>query len=196
MAIALPRLFLARHGETAWTVSRQHTGRTDIPLTDEGKARAVRLGTRLQPHAFAAVFTSPLQRAAETCRLAGYGAAATVDPDLQEWDYGQYEGLTTSEILTRQPGWELFRDGCPGGESPDDVARRADRFIARAVASDGAALAFSSGHIIRMIAARWLNLAPAAGRIFYCQTASLGVLGFEHGLRDQPVIQLWNAADE
>src|SRR5438552_490385 len=188
----LPRLFLARHGDTAWTESRQHTGRTDLPLNASGEERAGLLGERLRRFSFTRVFTSPLQRASKTCALAGFGDAAKVDPDLLEWDYGRYEGKLTRDILKERPGWEMFRDGCPGGESPRDVAARADRFIAQARAVTGDVLAFSSAHIIRMIAARWLGLPPGAGRFFFCRPASVGVLSFEHNSRDEPVIGLWN----
>jgi probable phosphoglycerate mutase len=185
-------LFLARHGDTAWTDSRQHTGRTDLPLNERGEERARQIGERLRRFSFARVFTSPLQRASKTCELAGFGPVAEVDPDLTEWDYGLLEGKLTRDIVKERPGWELFRDGSPGGESPEAVAGRADRFIARVRGIDGDALAFSSGHIIRMIAARWLGLPPAAGRFFYCRPASVGVLGFEHRSRGEPVIGLWN----
>jgi len=188
----LPRLFLARHGDTAWTESRQHTGRTDLPLNASGEERAGLLGERLRRFSFTRVFTSPLQRASKTCALAGFGDAAKVDLDLVEWDYGRYEGKLTKEILTERPGWEMFRDGCPDGELPHDVAARADRFIAQARAVTGDVLAFSSAHIIRMIAARWLGLPPGAGRFFFCRPASVGVLSFEHNSRDEPVIGLWN----
>jgi probable phosphoglycerate mutase len=192
MSSDLPRLFLARHGDTAWTESRQHTGRTDLPLNERGEERARLIGEQLQRFAFARVFTSPLQRASKTCALAGFGAVAAVDPNLVEWDYGRFEGKLTRDILTERPGWELFRDGCPDGESPGDVAARADGFIAQVRRLEGDVLAFSSGHIIRMIAARWLGLPPAAGRFFYCRPASVGVLGFEHNSRDEPIIGLWN----
>jgi probable phosphoglycerate mutase len=188
----LPRLFLARHGDTAWTESRQHTGRTDIPLNESGEERARRIGEKLRIFSFARVFTSPLQRASRTCALAGFGKVARVDPDLVEWDYGRFEGIRTSEILKERPGWELYRDGCPDGESPNDVAVRADAFIARVRRIEGDVLAFSSGHIIRMIAARWLGMPPGAGRFFFCRPASVGVLSFEHGSRDEPIIGLWN----
>jgi probable phosphoglycerate mutase len=192
MAADLPRLFLARHGDTAWTDSHQHTGRTDLPLNAHGEEHARQLRERLQQFSFAHVFTSPLQRASKTCELAGYGQAARIDPDLVEWDYGRFEGARTAEILKQKPGWQLYRDGCPDGESPEQVAARADGFIARARAIGGDVLAFSSGHTIRMIAARWLGLPPANGRFFFCRPASVGVLAFEHSSRDEPIIGLWN----
>ena len=188
----LPRLFLARHGDTAWTDSGQHTGRTDLALNEAGEARARQIGEKLRRYQFASVFTSPLQRASKTCELAGFGDVAQVDPDLVEWDYGRFEGMRTRDILKERPDWELYRDGCPGGESPGDVAARADRFIARVLRIEGDVVAFSSGHIIRMIAARWLGLPPDAGRFFYCRPASVGVLSFEHKNRDEPIIGLWN----
>ena len=196
MSADLPKLFLARHGDTAWTDSHQHTGRTDIPLNARGEEHARQLGERLRSFSFVRVFTSPLQRASKTCEIAGFKAAAEVDPDLTEWDYGRFEGKLTTEILAERPGWELYRDGCPGGESAEDVAARADRFIQRVHGLKGDILAFSSGHIIRMIAARWNGLIPAAGRVFFCRPASVGVLGFEHDRRDQPVIRLWNYVSE
>ena len=137
-----------------------------------------------------------MRRASKTCELAGFGVGAEVDPDLIEWDYGRFEGKLTSDVLKEWPGWELYRDGCPGGESPEDLARRADRFIARVHGIAGDVLAFSSGHIIRMIAARWHGLTPAAGRVFFCRPASIGVLGFEHDSREQPIIRLWNYVSE
>jgi broad specificity phosphatase PhoE len=188
----MPRLFLARHGDTAWTDSHQRTGRTDLPLNQRGVERARLIGERLQRFSFARVFTSPLQRASKTCELAGHGTVAEVDPDLVEWDYGRFEGKVTKDILKARPGWELYRDGCPEGESPGDVAARADRFIARVHDLQGDVLAFSSGHIIRMVAARWLQLPPAAGRFFYCRPASVGVLAFEHNSRAEPIVGLWN----
>ena len=192
MSSDLPKLYLARHGDTAWTDAGRHTGRTDVPLNGRGEEHARQLGQRLRRSSFVRVFTSPLARASKTCALAGFGAGAEVDPDLVEWDYGRYEGRTTADILKERPDWELFRDGCPGGESPGDVAARADRFLARVHDLDGDVLAFSSGHMIRMIAARWLGLSPATGRVFFCDPASVGVLGFEHNRRRQPVLRLWN----
>lgn len=192
MSSSLPRLFLARHGDTAWTDSGQHTGRTDLPLNARGEERARQLGVELRGFVFVRVFTSPLQRAARTCALAGFAAVAAVDSDLVEWDYGRFEGKLTTEILKERPGWDLFRDGCPEGESPHAVAVRADRFIAKASGSDGDVLAFSSGHIIRMIAARWLALPASAGRLFVCRPASVGALAFEHNRRAEPIMLLWN----
>src|SRR5262249_18695834 len=158
MSSALPTLYLARHGDAAWTDSHQHTGRTDLPLNERGEEKARRLGEFLKRFSFSRVFTSPLQRASKTCALAGFGDVAESHLDLLEWDYGGYERKLTSEILKERPDWELFRDGCPGGESPEDVARRADRFIARVRGTAGDVLAFSSGHIIRVIVARWLGV--------------------------------------
>ncbi len=192
MASPLPRLYVVRHGDTAWTDSHRHTGRSDVPLNERGEEHARQLGQWLRGLSFVRVFTSPLQRASKTCALAGFGAAAEVDADLIEWDYGPFEGKLTREILTERPGWELFRDGCPGAESAEDVAERADRFIARVHDLGGEVLAFSSGHIIRMIAARWLGLPPVAGRGFFCEPGSVGELGFEHDRRDEPIMRLWN----
>jgi broad specificity phosphatase PhoE len=192
MASHLPKLFLARHGDTAWTDSRRHTGRTDVPLNESGEEHARQLGEVLPPLTYSHVFMSPLQRAMKTCSLAGYAKGAEINLDLLEWDYGLYEGQVTSDIVKQRPGWELFHDGCPDGESPADVAARADRFIARVHDLGGDVLAFSSGHIIRMIAARWLGLPPTAGRCFFCRPASVGELGFEHDRSDQPIICVWN----
>lgn len=192
MSSALPRLFLARHGDTAWTDARKHTGRTDLELNDRGKERAQHLGVQLHRFSFARVFSSPLKRALTTCEVAGFGTPAEIEPDLVEWNYGDYEGLLTAEILKTNPGWELFRDGCPGGESPADVAARADHFIRKVQNIAGDILIFSSGHIIRMIAARWLGLPPESGRLFFCRTASVGVLAFEHRNRAEPILALWN----
>jgi probable phosphoglycerate mutase len=184
-------IYLARHGETAWTLTGQHTGLTDLPLTERGRQNARALGERLMGLNFGKVFTSPLKRAAGTCELAGFGAVAEVDRDLLEWNYGQYEGRRTAEIHAERPDWQLFRDGCPGGESPDQVGARADRAINRLRALHGDVLLFSSGHFLRVLAARWLGLEPAAGRFFLLSTASLSAVGYEHNLC-QPVIRLWD----
>jgi broad specificity phosphatase PhoE len=192
MASELTKLYLVRHGATAWTESHQHTGRTDLPLNERGLENARHLAEQLKQFSFAHVFTSPLQRAAKTCELAGFGKRAQLDENLLEWDYGRYEGKLTTDIVKERPDWDLFRDGCPDGESPEQVAARADKFIGRVQGLDGNVLAFASGHIIRTITARWLNLPPAGGRFFLCAPASLGILFFEHNDRTQPVIQLWN----
>jgi probable phosphoglycerate mutase len=187
----LPVIYLARHGETPWTISGQHTGVSDIPLNPQGEAQAVRLGERLQGLSFAAVLTSPLQRARRTSELAGFGSVAEVEPDLVEWNYGAYEGRRSADIHVEQPDWDLFRDGGPGGESPEEVGARADRVVRRVRAADGDVLLFSSGHFLRVFAARWLGLEPAAGRYFLLSTASLSAVGYEHD-RSQPVIRLWD----
>ena len=188
----LPIVYLARHGETAWTISRQHTGLTDLPLTERGERTARRLGERLKGLTFANVLTSPLQRAARTCELAGFKAAAEIEKDLVEWDYGQYEGRRTAEIRVERPDWELFRDGCPGGESPQQVSVRADRVVKRLREVSGNVLIFTSGHFMRVLATRWLGLEPSVNcRFFMLSTASLSALGYEHDVA-KPVIRLWN----
>jgi broad specificity phosphatase PhoE len=192
MSESLPTVYLARHGETAWSLTGQHTGLTDLPLTERGERTARQLGERLKGLAFANVFTSPLQRARHTCELAGFGPVAEMDPDLVEWDYGEFEGRRTSDIRAECPDWQLFRDGCPGGESPQQVATRADRAVSRARSINAGVLLFSSGHFIRALASRWLGLGLSANaRYFMLSTASLSVLGYEHDL-SRPVIQLWN----
>jgi len=191
MTKIFPTLYLARHGETAWSLSGQHTGLTDLPLTERGERNARNLGPRLAGLTFAKVFTSPLQRATRTCQLAGFAAAAEVDRALVEWDYGDYEGLRTAEIHDKRPEWQLFRDGCPGGESPDQIGARADRVVSRVRAVKGDVLIFSSGHFLRVLAARWLGLEPVNGRLFMLKTASLSALGYENEL-SQPVISLWD----
>ena len=191
MSESLPVVYLARHGETAWSISGQHTGLTDLPLTERGESNARRLGDRLKGLRFDKVFTSPLQRAVRTCELAGFGARAEVDRDLLEWNYGEYEGLRTEEIHAKRPNWELFRDGCPGGESPKQIGARADRVVSRIREIGGNVLIFSSGHILRVLTARWLGLEPAGGKYFALSTASLSALSYEHNL-SKPVIQLWN----
>jgi broad specificity phosphatase PhoE len=191
MSDSLPEVYLARHGETAWTISRQHTGKTDIPLTESGERNARSLGERLRGMTFARVLVSPMQRAARTAELAGLGREAEVDADLMEWDYGGDEGLTTAEIRRRRPGWDLFRDGCPGGESVEAVGARADRIIARSRPIDGRTILFGHSHFFRVLAARWLGLPPGDGRFFLLGTASLSILSYEHS-PDEPVIRLWN----
>ena len=191
MSEPLPVVYLARHGETTWSLSGRHTGRTDLPLTERGEQSARRLGRRLRSLHFARVFTSPLQRAARTCELAGFGATAEVERDLVEWDYGDFEGRTTFEIHEQRPGWQVFRDGCPGGEMPEQVGARADRLIRRVRALHSDVLMFSSAHFLRTLAARWLGLPPAAGSYFVLGTAGLCVLGYEHDL-SEPAIRLWN----
>jgi probable phosphoglycerate mutase len=187
-----PIVYLARHGETAWTLSGQYTGLTDLPLTERGERNARRLEERLRGLSFTNVFTSPLQRARRTCELAGFGAVAEIDPDLVEWNYGDYEGLHTAEIRAKRPGWELFRDGCPGGESPAQAAARADRVVSRIRAVPGNVLLFSSGHFIRVLATRWIGLeVTAIARLFLLSTASLSAVGYDKEL-SRPVIRLWN----
>jgi probable phosphoglycerate mutase len=183
---------LARHGETRWSLSGQHTGLTDLPLTERGERNARRLGDRLRWLRPARVFASPLQRAGRTCELAGFGAAAEIDPDLVDWDYGRYEGRTTAQIHAERPDWQLFRDGCPGGETPQAISERADRVVRRLRAVDGDVLLFSSGHFLRVLAARWLGVDPSTfSRLLMLSTASLSELGYESEL-SRPVIRLWN----
>ncbi len=191
MSENLPCIYLARHGETVWSLTGRHTGRTDLPLTERGERNARRLGKRLNGLVFEKVFTSPLQRALRTCELAGFKGVAEVDPNLVEWNYGEYEGLTTEEIYAKRPNWQLFRDGCPGGESPEQVGKRADHALRRLHECSGNVLLFSSGHFLRVLAARWLGLEPAAGRFFILRTAALSALGYEHGL-SRPVIEFWD----
>ena len=192
MSASLPIVYLARHGETAWSLSGQHTGLSDIPLTERGERMAVALGERLRGMNFATVLSSPLNRAYRTCELAGFAAQARVDPDLVEWNYGQYEGLTSKQIHAERPDWNLFRDGCPGGEMPSAIAARADALVARLRKLPDPILLFSSGHITRVIAARWLGLAVEimAARLLL-GTASLSALSYEHTL-SEPAIRLWN----
>ena len=191
MSTSLPEIYLARHGETAWTISRQHTGLTDIPLLRQGEEDAIQLGHRLKGLAFAKVLVSPLGRARRTCELAGFGDKAEVDPELHEWDYGDYEGRRTADIRQERPGWYLFRDGCPGGESIAAIGARADRVIARLRTIDGNLLLFSHGHFLRVLAARWLGLPAGDARLFVLSTAALSILGYEHNL-EEPAILLWN----
>jgi len=191
MSEKLPAVYLARHGETAWSLSGQHTGLTDLPLTENGERNARQLGKRLSEIQFNKVFSSPLQRARKTCELAGFGGGAETDRNLVEWNYGDYEGRRSVEIASINPGWQLFRDGCPGGESPGQVAARADQVITRVRAVTGDVLIFSSGHFLRMFAARWLGLEPVAGKYFLLNTASLSILSYEHEL-SRPVVLLWD----
>jgi len=181
---------LVRHGETAWSLTGQHTGATDLPLTDHGERVARLLAPVLARERFELVLTSPLQRARRTCELAGLAACAAVDPDLAEWHYGSYEGLTPAEIHALAPGWMIFNDGCPGGESPEQVGARADRVIAKVKAVHGHVALFAHGHIFRVFAARWLGLPPSAGSRFLLDTATLSVLSYYRGL---PAVKRWNA---
>jgi broad specificity phosphatase PhoE len=188
----LPIVYLARHGETAWSLTGQHTGLTDLSLTEAGERNARRLAERLKGLTFVKVFSSPLKRAVRTCELAGFGAVAEIDCDLVEWNYGEYEGRRGAEIRAGRPDWQLFRDGCPGGESPPEVAARADRVVSRLRAVQGDVLVFSSGHFIRVLAARWIGIEPTVhSRSFMLSTASLSALGYENNL-SRPVIRLWN----
>jgi broad specificity phosphatase PhoE len=191
MAQPLPEVFLARHGETEWTITRRHTGRTDILLTERGERNARSLGERLAGLTFDGTLASPLRRARRTCELAGFGDHCAVDPDLLEWDYGAYEGRTTADIRAERPGWNLFRDGCPGGETADDVGARADRLIARLRGRGGRILLFGHAHAFRVLAARWIGLDPRVAEHLMLSTASLSILGYEHG-PDDPAIRLWN----
>ena len=187
-----PVIYIARHGETAWTLTGQHTGLTDLPLTPQGECNARGLKDRLKGLVFAKVFTSPLQRARRTCVLAGFETVAEVDSDLVEWNYGAYEGRTSADIRAERPDWQLFRDGCPGGESPAQVKARAENALNRVRAVRGDVLLFSSGHFIRVLAARWIGLEPSVHSMsFLLSTASLSAVGYEHDL-SRPVIQLWN----
>jgi probable phosphoglycerate mutase len=187
----MSELVLARHGETEWSINGRHTGRTDLPLTDRGRQLAELLAPALAGRRFALVLTSPLQRAVETCRLAGLGELAEARDDLREWDYGEYEGLTTAAIREARPGWSLWRDGCPGGESAADVGARADRVIAEARSADGDAAVFGHGHMLRVLAARWLGLPASNGALFALGTGTLSTLGYE---REAPVMLRWNEA--
>lgn len=191
MAQQLPAIYLARHGETAWSISGQHTGLSDIPLTERGERNAQRLGERLRGVVFSHIYSSPLQRAWKTCELAGFAAQASVDPDLVEWDYGSYDGKRSAEIRQWSPHWQLFRDGCPGGESPAAIGARADRVLTRLRLLERNVLVFSSGHFLRVLAARWLGQEAEGGRLLYLTTASLSVIGYEHDQTD-PVLRLWN----
>jgi broad specificity phosphatase PhoE len=189
MAERKPHVVLVRHGETEWSADGRHTGRTDLPLTDEGRRQATALGGCLKEWTFALVLASPLQRATETCRLAGLGGAMQIRDDLREWDYGEFEGRTTAAIRTGRPGWTVWTDSVPGGETADQVGRRADRLIAESRAAAGDVALFSHGHILRVLAARWIDLAPDRGRSLALETATISVLGYE---RETSVITRWN----
>ncbi|MFT4182211.1 MAG: histidine phosphatase family protein [Rhizobium sp.] len=191
MSSAYPEIYLVRHGQTEWSLSGRHTGRTDIPLTEAGEEAARKVAGRLPAIDFAAVWSSPSQRARNTCALAGFGDAAVIKDDLAEWDYGAYEGITTKEILAARPGWQLFRNGCPNGETAADVGARADRIIAGIRAVNGSVLIFSSAHFLRVFTARWLGLPPQDGACLVLDTASISALGYEHDL-SEPVIRRWN----
>lgn len=187
------QLWLIRHGETAWSLSGAHTGRTDLPLTERGKLRAEAIGHLLNGRPFERVLTSPLQRARETCRLAGYGGQAIPDDDLQEWNYGDYEGRSSAEIQKDRPGWNLWKDGVVNGETVEQVAARAQRVIGRALVTGGDCALFAHGHILRILTACWLELPPNGGELFGLDTASLSILGWEHQTR---VIRLWNRSSD
>ena len=184
-------VYLVRHGETAWTITGQHTGRTDLALTSRGEEQARSLGPRLNGLRFDHVFSSPLRRALRTCELAGFAGPARLDPDLLEWDYGYYEGRTLAEIHRERPDWELFRDGCPGGESVLQITERADRVVSRLRTLKGNVLIFSSGHVLRVLAARWVEASEALGRRLVLDPACVCVLGYDHAGTDS-VIRLWN----
>jgi len=190
--MAVPIVYTARHGETEWSLSGQHTGVTDIPLTAHGESDARKLGARLQGLTVAKVFTSPLQRARRTCELAGFGAQAEILPDAIEWNYGAYEGVTSHDIHRERPDWDLFRDGCPGGEDAAAVGLRADRVIERVRAVNGNVLLFSSSHFLRVFAARWIMLPPTGGARFVLSTTALNELSYEHDKLTEPVIRVWN----
>jgi broad specificity phosphatase PhoE len=189
MAPPKHKVWLFRHGETEWSKSGQHTGRTDLPLNDEGRERAEALGRHLAGRPFALVLSSPLSRALDTCRLAGYGDQVQLTDDLLEWDYGAYEGRRTVDIRRERPGWLLWKDGVPGGETAEQVGARARRVIERAAAADGDVALFSHGHILRVLGACWLGLPPVSGQLFALGTAAQSVLGYEHDYR---VIDVWN----
>jgi probable phosphoglycerate mutase len=186
-------IYLFRHGETQWSLSGQHTGRTDLPLTENGERRAGRLRGLLPGIAFTHVLTSPLQRARRTCELAGFGTVAQVDPDLREWDYGDYEGRTTADIQVQRPGWNVFQDGCPHGESVEQISQRADTVLAGLRSREGTVALFSHGQFLRALAMRWIGRPVPEGRHFTLETASLSILGYESPNGKIPVISLWNA---
>ena len=183
-------VFAIRHGETAWSISGQHTGVTDIPLTDRGRRLAEELRPLLAKEKLALVLVSPLQRARQTCALSGLGDRAIIDPDLMEWNYGEYEGLTPRQLHDARPGWMIFRDGAPGGETPEQIATRVDRIIARARAAKGDVALFAHGHVLRVLASRWIGLPAAGGQHFLLDPGTLCVLSY---YRDVPALRVWNA---
>ncbi len=187
------QIYLIRHGETAWSLTGQHTGRTDVPLTENGQRQAIQLRERLQGLAFTHVLTSPLQRASRTCGLAGFGSVAKNVPDLVEWDYGDYEGKTSVAIREQQPDWNIFQQGCPHGESVAHIAQRADRVLAALRLQDGTVAVFSHGHFLRALAVRWIGLPLLAGRHFTLDTASISILGHDPHSASNPVISVWNS---
>jgi len=182
-------VFAVRHGETEWSLSGQHTGTTDIPLTDNGRRLAERLRPILAKESFAVVLVSPMQRARQTCELVGLGDRTVVEPDLMEWNYGEYEGITTAQIHEKRPGWLVFRDGCPGGETPEQVGARVDRVIARAHTANGDVALFAHGHVLRVLVARWIGLPPGGGQHFLLDTGTLCILGDYRGV---PAVSVWN----
>ena len=190
MTGATQQIYLIRHGETEWSRSGKHTGVTDVPLTEQGRETARSLQPVLAREKFALVLSSPLQRARETCELAGIQESAVVDPDLMEWRYGEYEGLTTKQIQLARPGWSVFHDGCPGGETPEQAAARVDRVVAKVRAGDGNVALFAHGHILRVLAARWFDQPPSFGERLLLDTATLSVLGYYY---DTPAVKIWNA---
>ncbi|MGA2690727.1 MAG: histidine phosphatase family protein [Opitutaceae bacterium] len=193
----MPRqVIVVRHGETLWSLTGKHTGRTDLSLTENGKLRASRLRLLLRGINFDHVLTSPLKRARQTCDLAGLGTFAQIEPDLQEWDYGDFEGRTTPEICAQQPGWNVFQDGCPGGESVAEVSQRADRLLAAVRALSGNVALFSHGQFLRVVAMRWIGLAASEGQHLALDTASISVLGFEHHNGNIPAVCLWNSGSD
>lgn len=190
MTASTQQVFLVRHGETEWSLNGRHTGTTDIPLTEHGRQVAGLLHLVLAKESFTLALTSPLQRARETCRLAGFGDVANIEPDLVEWNYGRYEGLTPGQIHAVAPGWLLFRDGCPGGEQPSEIGARVDRVIEKVRVVEGDAILFAHGHVLRVLAARWLDLPPSEGQHFLLDTATMNILSYYRGA---PAIKRWNA---
>src|ERR1035441_8951550 len=192
----LPQVYLVRHGATSWSSEGRHTGRTKVPLTVQGERNARGLAARLGAVAYTHVFTSPRLRARRTCELAGLGGAAEIDPDLAEWVYGGYEGMNSADVLKSRPDWNLFRDGCPGGESPAQVSKRADQLIARLRTLEGNIALFSHGHFGRVLGARWIGLEIRQAQHLLLGTASVSILGYEHNLAEAPAIVLWNGASK